>query len=118
MSFSDDKNKTKGQKQLRAHQLEAENKRIEESEARAREELYAKERGLPWPPEEHEKEWEADRQHWVKEAFKACDKVFKPMPDKPALKKPPSLDRDGAREAAKKIVDTEDAFEKYEKKHG
>ena len=85
----DYKNKTRGQKQLRAHQLEEENKRIEESEARAREELYAEERGLTWPPENNEKEWEADRQHWVDEARKALKKVFKPMPEKPALKKPP-----------------------------
>ena len=116
MGLDDYKNKTRGKMTLDAHRLEEENKRIEESEALGREIKYAKKRGLPWPPEEHEKEWEADRQHWVDEARKALKKVFKPMPDKPALKKPPPLDREAARAAAKRIVAT-DAFKQYEKKH-
>ena len=107
------KKKTKAQKQLRAHKLEIENKRQEEEDIEVEERLYAQERGLLWPKSEHEEEWEADRQHWVDEAYKALGKVFKPMPEKPALKKPPPIDREVARE----IVDTEDAFEKYEKKH-
>ena len=110
----DYKNKTKGQKELIAHQREEEKKRREEEEALARDMIYAEKRGLPWPPEEHEEEWEADRQHWVDEARKAIKKVFKPVPEKPALKKPPPLDREAAREAARKIVDTEDAFEQYD----
>ena len=80
MSFQ----KTKSKMTLDAHRLEAENKRREEEEALAKEMIYAEERGLPWPPEKHEKEWEADRQYWVKKAFEARDKVFKPMPEKPA----------------------------------
>lgn len=110
MSFQ----KTESKMTLDAHRLEAENKRIEESEVRAREELYAEERGLTWPPEENEEEWETDRQFWVKEAFKACKKVLKPMPEKPELKKPPPIDREAARDAASKIVAETDAFEEYE----
>ncbi len=116
MGLDDYKNKTSGKMTLDAHRLEELNKCREEEEALAREMIYAEERGLNWPPENNEEEWEADRQHWVREAFKACDKVFKPMPDKPALKKPPPLDREAARAAAKRVVAT-DAFEQYEKKH-
>jgi len=114
MSFQQ---KTKGKMTLDAHRLEAENKlRIEESEALARERIYGDERGLPWPPEDHEEEWRADRQRVIDECKQALNKVFKPMPDKPALKKPPPIDWEAARDAAKKIVAETDAFEEYEKR--
>lgn len=106
MSFQ----KTKSKMTVDAHRLEQE--RIEESEALARERIYGDERGLPWPPEEHEKEWQADRQRIIDECKQALNKVFKPMPDKP-----PPIDREAARDAARKIVSETDAFEEYEKRH-
>lgn len=91
-------------------------KRIEESEARAQERIYGDKMGLPWPPEEHEEEWQVDRQRIIDECKQALKKVFKPIPDKPVLKKPPPIDREAARDKAKKILAKTDAFDEYEKR--
>ena len=97
---------------------EENNKRIEESEARALERIYGDERGLPWPPEEHEEEWQGDRQRIIDECKRRLEKgLKKPMPEKPPLKKPPpKIDREAAQKKARKIMAETDAFEEYEKR--
>lgn len=111
------KGKTGGQKTLIAHEREEEKRRQEEEDEEVEERLHGEKYGLPWPPEENEEIWEADRQKWMDKIYKQLGNVMKPMPEKPALKKPPPLNREAAQEKARKIVDDEDAFLEYEKKH-